>query len=289
MVQQGYISPDYAVKVDPNIKDKLVKKGLYSLAEGIPDDPEAIIEGVSNGSIQPIDAYRKNPKLLQPMVEQNLITPQEAYKLDASIVTWLLLNHYIGRAEAAKVKPDIEKYISRKYKDVNWEELDASSDGEKLTEKFSKFKKAFLKQQKASKKAEDDIDAANSAILKKAARLREAAGLNSSMSFNSNVGDESVSSSSEMMAETGDFNQYTSGYEPLSTTTAEGPGYVAEVMLPEDNFDGIVIPGATEDEAKETLTQMLLANDGTFIDWKQIPCIQTFKSENPDGNFLVLN
>lgn len=289
LVQQGYISPDYAIKVDPNIKDKLVKKGLYSMAEGIPDDPEAIIEGVSNGSIQPIDAYRKNPKLLQPMVEQNLITPQEAYKLDASIVTWLLLNHYIGRAEAAKVKPDIEKYISRKYKDVNWEELDASSDGEKLSEKFSKFKKAFLKQQKASKKAEDDIDAANSAILKKAARLREAAGLNSSMSFNSNVGDESVSSSSEMMAETGDFNQYTSGYEPLSTTTAEGPGYVAEVMLPEDNFDGIVIPGATEDEAKETLTQMLLANDGTFIDWKQIPCIQTFKSENPDGNFLVLN
>ena len=138
-------------------------------------------------------------------------------------------------------------------------------------------------------KAEDDIDAANSAILKKAARLREAAGLNSSMSFNSNVGDESVSSSSEMMAETGDFNQYTSGYEPLSTTTAEGPGYVAEVMLPEDNFDGIVIPGATEEEAKETLTQMLLANDGTFIDWKQIPCIQTFRSENPDGNFLVLN
>ena len=60
-------------------------------------------------------------------------------------------------------------------------------------------------------------------------------------------------------------------------------------MLPEDNFDGIVIPGATEDEAKETLTQMLLANDGTFIDWKQIPCIQTFRSENPDGNFLVLN
>lgn len=244
LVQKGYISPDYAIKVDPTIKDKLIKKGLYSVTDDVPDDPTAILEGVKSGTIKPIDAYRKNPKLLQPMVEQGLITPQEAYKLDASIVTWLLLNKYIGRAEAMRVKPDIQKYVARRYKDVNWDDLDASAD---------------------------------SGIL---SRRAKPAGLNSSLSFNSKA---AIGTEGNPNAEYGD------GYEQLSTTTAEGPGFVAEVMLPEDDFDGIVVPGETEDEAKETLTQMLLANDGTFIDWKSIPCIQTFKSENADKNFLVLN
>lgn len=307
LVQAGYISPDYAVKVDPAIKDKLVKKGLYTVAENIPDDPAAILEGVKSGEIQPVDAYRKNAKLLQPMVEQKLITPQEAYKLDASIVTWLLLNRYIGREEAQKVKPDIQKYIARKYKDVNWEELDAScSDGEEnlnagnddvqFKDRLKKLKEAFTKRQKSAKKAEEGIDAANEAILNKAAKLREAAGLNSSMGFNSNmigdgdnVGEPLSSSETPHVFEEGDFSQYAPGYEPLADTTAEGPGFVAEVMLPEDDFDGIVVPGDSADVAKETLTQMLLANDGTFIDWKPIPCIQTFKAENADKNFLVLN
>ena len=307
LVQAGYISPDYAVKVDPAIKDKLVKKGLYTVAENIPDDPAAILEGVKSGEIQPVDAYRKNAKLLQPMVEQKLITPQEAYKLDASIVTWLLLNRYIGREEAQKVKPDIQKYIARKYKDVNWEELDAScSDGEEnlnagnddvqFKDRLKKLKEAFTKRQKSAKKAEEGIDAANEAILNKAAKLRKAAGLNSSMGFNSNmigdgdnVGGPLSSSETPHVFEEGDFSQYAPGYEPLADTTAEGPGFVAEVMLPEDDFDGIVVPGDSADVAKETLTQMLLANDGTFIDWKPIPCIQTFKAENADKNFLVLN
>lgn len=307
LVQAGYISPDYAVKVDPAIKDKLVKKGLYTVAENIPDDPAAILEGVKSGEIQPVDAYRKNAKLLQPMVEQKLITPQEAYKLDASIVTWLLLNRYIGREEAQKVKPDIQKYIARKYKDVNWDELDAScgdgeenlnagTDGAQFKDKLKKLKEAFAKRQRSAKKAEEGIDAANEAILGKAAKLREAAGLNSSMGFNSNmigdgdnVGEPLSSSETPHVFEEGDFSQYAPGYEPLADTTAEGPGFVAEVMLPEDDFDGIVVPGDSADIAKETLTQMLLANDGTFIDWKPIPCIQTFKAENADKNFLVLN
>ena len=307
LVQAGYISPDYAVKVDPAIKDQLVKKGLYTVAENIPDDPAAILEGVKSGEIQPVDAYRKNAKLLQPMVEQKLITPQEAYKLDASIVTWLLLNRYIGREEAQKVKPDIQKYIARKYKDVNWEELDAScSDGEKnlnagtdgaqFKDKLKKLKESFAKRQRSAKKAEEGIDAANEAILGKAAKLREAAGLNSSMGFNSNmigdgdnVGEPLSSSETPHIFEEGDFSQYAPGYEPLADTTAEGPGFVAEVMLPEDNFDGIVIPGDSADIAKETLTQMLLANDGTFIDWKPVTDIQTFKAENATGNYLVLN
>lgn len=303
LVQAGYISPDYAVKVDPAIKDKLVKKGLYTVAENIPDDPAAILEGVKSGEIQPVDAYRKNAKLLQPMVEQKLITPQEAYKLDASIVTWLLLNRYIGREEAQKVKPDIQKYIARKYKDVNWDELDAScsdseenlnadSDGVQFKDKLKKLKEAFAKRQKSAKKAEEGIDAANEAILNKAAKLREAAGLNSSMGFNSNVGEPAeagVTDAEPHVFEEGDFSQYAPGYEPLAATTAEGPGFVAEVMLPEDDFDGIVVPGDSADIAKETLTQMLLANDGTFVDWKPIPCIQTFKAENADKNFLVLN
>lgn len=307
LVQAGYISPDYAVKVDPAIKDKLVKKGLYTVAENIPDDPAAILEGVKSGEIQPVDAYRKNAKLLQPMVEQKLITPQEAYKLDASIVTWLLLNRYIGREEAQKVKPDIQKYIARKYKDVNWDELDASrSDGEEnlnsvtdsaqYKDKLKKLKEAFAKRQRSAKKAAEGIDAANEAILNKAAKLREAAVLNSSMGFNSNmigdgdnVGEPLSSSETPHVFEEGDFSQYAPGYEPLADTTAEGPGFVAEVMLPEDDFDGIVVPGDSADIAKETLTQMLLANDGTFIDWKPIPCIQTFKAENADKNFLVLN
>ncbi len=307
LVQAGYISPDYAVKVDPAIKDKLVKKGLYTVAENIPDDPAAILEGVKSGEIQPVDAYRKNAKLLQPMVEQKLITPQEAYKLDASIVTWLLLNRYIGREEAQKVKPDIQKYIARKYKDVNWDELDAScsdgeenlnagTDGAQFKDKLKKLKEAFAKRQRSAKKAEEGIDAANEAILGKAAKLREAAGLNSSMGFNSNmigdgdnVGEPLSSTETPHVFEEGDFSQYAPGYEPLADTTAEGPGFVAEVMLPEDDFDGIVVPGDSADIAKETLTQMLLANDGTFIDWKPIPCIQTFKAENADKNFLVLN
>lgn len=285
LVQAGYISPDYAVKVDPAIKDKLIKKGLYTVAENIPDDPAAILEGVKSGEIQPVDAYRKNAKLLQPMVEQKLITPQEAYKLDASIVTWLLLNHYIGRSEAQKVKPDIQKYLARRYKDVNWEELDASCDGDEtlnsstdgtqFKDKLKKLKEEFAKRQKSAKKAE--------------------AGLNSSRGFNSTVGDgnnvgETLSSSeTPHVFEEGDFSQYAPGYEPLATTTAKGPGFVAEVMLPEDNFDGIVVPGDSADIAKETLTQMLLANDGTFIDWKPVDDIQAFKAENADKNILVLN
>ena len=291
LVQAGYISPDYAVKVDPAIKDKLIKKGLYTVAENIPDDPAAILEGVKSGEIQPVDAYRKNAKLLQPMVEQKLITPQEAYKLDASIVTWLLLNRYIGREEAQKVKPDIQKYIARKYKDVNWDELDASrGDGAQFKDKLKNLKEAFAKRQRSAKKAEEGIDAANEAILGKAA------GLNSSMGFNSNmigdgdnVGGPLSRSETPHVFEEGDFSHYAPGYEPLATTTAEGPGFVAEVMLPEDNFDGIVIPGDSADIAKETLTQMLLANDGTFIDWKPVTDIQTFKAENATGNYLVLN
>lgn len=305
LVQAGYISPDYAVKIDPAIKDKLVKKGLYTVAENIPDDPAAILEGVKAGEIPPTDAYRKNPKLLQPMVEQKLITPQEAYKLDASIVTWLLLNHYIGRSEAQKVKPDIQKYIARKYKDVNWEELDAScdddetlnsgTDGVQFKDKLKKLRETSAKRQKSAKKAEEGINAANEAILDKAAKLRKA-GLNSSMGFNSNmigdgdnVGELLSSSETPQVFEEGDFSQYAPGYEPLANTTAEGPGFIAEVMLPEDNFDGIVVPGDSADIAKETLTQMLLANDGTFIDWKPVDDIQAFKAENADKNILVLN
>lgn len=300
LVQAGYISPDYAVKVDPTIKDKLVKKGLYTIAENIPDDPAAILEGVKSGEIQAVDAYRKNAKLLQPMVEQKLITPQEAYKLDASIVTWLLLNHYIGRSEAQKVKPDIQKYLARKYKDVNWEELDAScGDGETLNsdaagvqfkDKLKKLKEDLAKRQRSTKKTQRSTDATD-----KATGLREPAGLNSSCGFNTNIIDSKnmnipiSNSETPQVPEEGSFGQYGPGYETLTETTAKGPGFLAEVMLPEDNFDGIVVPGNSADVAKETLTQMLLANDGTFIDWKPVDDIQTFKSENADKNILVLN
>lgn len=423
LVQQGYISPDYAVKVDPTMKDKLIKKGLYSVAEDIPDDPAAILEGVKAGTIKPVDAYRKNAKLLQPMVEQKLITPQEAYKLDASIVTWLLINKYIGRKEAMKVKPDIQKYIARKYKDVNWDDLDASlGEDEDTTEVLTgeltdealqaaltraieknpdttsvevkvgdigafvapagyndnemiasgdlanatvyvtlfkdysiirtdsgsldkrmkgsdavnyikqaaasydmlhgddldsakgasecadcnaakdesmldKLKAAFKKRQSKMKQAEDSADAATQAILDKAAQIRKVAGLNSSLSFNSDaIGDgdmvgesASADTGANKVFEEGDFAAYGLGYENLRDTQAQGPGFVAECMLPEDDFDGIVVPGDSEDIAKETLMQMLLANDGTFIDWKPVADIQAFKAENSEGNFLVLN
>lgn len=281
LVQQGYITADYAVKVDPTIKDKLVRKGLYGTSENVPDEPTAIMDAVAAGTITPVDAYRKNPKLLQEMVERSLVTPQEAYKLDASIVTWLLLNHYIGKAEAKKIKPDVEKYITRKYKDVNLDDLDASRGDD--VNKLDALKKKFAEYKKAAGKADAAADDAQSTILKKARAIRKAAGLNSSLRLNSSETEESETPTTEGDAEYGE------GYEMLANTTAEGPGFVAEVMLPEDNFDGIVIPGATEEEAKEILTQMLLANDGTFVDWKKVPCIQTFKSENPEGNFVVLN
>ena len=263
LVTKGLVTPDYAVKLNPEIKDKLIKKGLYSVTEGVPDDPAAILEGVKSGSIAPIDAYRKNPKTLQPMVEQQLITPQEAYKLDASIVTWLLINHYIGREEAMRIKPDVQKYIARKYKDVNWDELDAAK-----------------------------ANGLNSS--RTAARRRDRARtLNSSMSLNSSeptgFAMTSATDASSQKTDFGETGGYGPGYEKLADTAVQGPGYVAEVMLPEDDFDGIIVPGDSEEVAKETLSQMLLANDGTFVDWKPIPCIQTFKSENPDGNFLVLN
>ena len=282
LVNKGLVSPDYAVKVNPEIKEKLIKKGLYNVAEGIPDDANAIFESIKSGAITPVDAYRKNPKLLQPMVEQKLITPQEAYKLDASIITWLLLNHYIGREEALKVKPDVQKYIAKKYKDVNWDDLDASANKDeerlkKLQEKYSKF-------QKSARKADKSADNAIDSIMKSAAKLQQAAGLNSSLSFNSNVKDDletEIGVPAEVPAES-------TGYQMLAQRTAEGLGYGAEAMFPEDVFDGVVVPGDSEEIAKETLTQMLLANDGTFIDWKAIPCIQTFKSENPNGNFVVL-
>lgn len=285
LVQAGYISPDYAVKVDPAIKEKLVKKGLYTIADNIPDDPAAILEGVKSGEIQAVDAYRKNAKLLQPMVEQKLITPQEAYRLDASIVTWLLLNHYIGRSEAQKVKPDIQKYVARKYKDVNWEELDAAcgvretvnstANGVQFKDKMTKLKETLAKRQRSAQKI---------------AGLNSSRGFNCSLEGNGDNVDESLScSESPNTSEEGNTSQYAPGYESLANTTAEGPGFIAEVMLPEDNFDGIVVPGDSADIARETLTQMLLANDGTFIDWTPVDDIQAFKAENAAGNYLVLN
>lgn len=126
LAKNKYISPDYAIKLQPALKDKLLKAGLYSETDLSDYTPEQILGGVKDGTIAPVDAYRANPKLLQSLVENKLITPQEAYKLDAAIVTWLLLNHYIGRAEAKRVKSDIERYVQQKHKDVDWESLDAS-------------------------------------------------------------------------------------------------------------------------------------------------------------------
>lgn len=126
LAKNKYITPDYALKLQPSLKDKLVKAGLYSESDLGDYTPEQLLKGVQDGAITPTEAYRANPKLLQSMVEQKLITPQEAYKLDASIITWLLINHYIGRAEAKRVKSDIERYVKQKHKDVDWESLDAS-------------------------------------------------------------------------------------------------------------------------------------------------------------------
>lgn len=260
LVRKGLVSPDYALKINPDIRDTLTRKGLYQTAENVPDNPDEIIAAIQAGTIKPVDAYRKNPKLLQPMVEQGLITPQEAYRLDASIVTWLLLNHYIGRAEAAKIKPDIQKYIAKKYKDVNWEDLDSSDNP-----------------------IEDQTLAAS-----KKSRVASDQKLNSSAGFNQQ--EETLNADEPQdVEEHNEFSEYGAGYEKLADTTVEGPGYVAEVMLPEDDFDGIVVPGDSEDIAKETLMQMLLANDGTFVDWKPVADIQAFKAENGAGNFLVLN
>jgi hypothetical protein len=126
LAKNKYITPDYALKLQPSLKDKLVKAGLYSESDLSDYTPEQLLKGVQDGAITPTEAYRANPKLLQSMVEQKLITPQEAYKLDASIITWLLINHYIGRAEAKRVKSDIERYVKQKHKEVDWESLDAS-------------------------------------------------------------------------------------------------------------------------------------------------------------------
>lgn len=126
LAKNKHITPDYALKLQPSLKDKLVKAGLYSESDLGDYTPEQLLKGVQDGAITSTEAYRANPKLLQSMVEQKLITPQEAYKLDASIITWLLINHYIGRAEAKRVKSDIERYVKQKHKDVDWESLDAS-------------------------------------------------------------------------------------------------------------------------------------------------------------------
>lgn len=125
LAKNKHITPDYALKLQPSLKDKLVKAGLYSESDLGDYTPEQLLKGVQDGAITPTEAYRANPKLLQSMVEQKLITPQEAYKLDASIITWLLINHYIGRAEAKRVKSDIERYVKQKHKDVDWESLDS--------------------------------------------------------------------------------------------------------------------------------------------------------------------
>lgn len=287
LVTQGLISPDYALKINPELSTKLAKKGLYEAAEGLPDTAEEILSGVADGTITPVSAYRKNPKLLQPMVEQKLITPQEAYKLDPSIVTWLLLNHYIGREEATKVKPDVKQYIQKRYKDTNWEDLDAGKDG---PGPIDKLKSAFKKHQKSAKKADSAFDKFNDEAYRKAAQLRQAAGLNSSKGFqnlNSGISEDLEAEAPPTPVIEG--TELVPGYEMLQDTNVEGPGFVAECMLPEDDFEGIIVPGDTEEIAKETLMQMLLANDGTFVDWKPVPDIQTFKSENADGNFLVLN
>lgn len=119
------ITPDYALKVQPGLKDKLIKAGLYTETDLSGYSDAELIQGAEQGTLQPVEVYRANPKLLTTMVEKAIITPQEAYKLDASIVTWLLINHYIGRAEAKKVKADIERYVKQKHKDVDWESLDA--------------------------------------------------------------------------------------------------------------------------------------------------------------------
>lgn len=128
LAKKRYITPDYALKLQPSLKDKLIRAKLYEDIDVSGYTNDQLIAGLKDGTITPTAAYRANPKLLQPMVEQGLITPQEAYKLDASIVTWLLLNHYIGRAEAKRVKADIERYVKQKYRDVDWESLDSSRD-----------------------------------------------------------------------------------------------------------------------------------------------------------------
>ena len=191
LAKNKYISPDYAIKLQPGLKDKLLKAGLYSETDLSGYTPEQILAGVKDGTITPVDAYRANPKLLQNMVENQLITPQEAYKLDAAIVTWLLLNHYIGRAEAKRVKSDIERYVQQKHKDVDWESLDAArnpnpdmirSEGGQVTSivKGKITQKNLEKALIAAVKAEDDIDDANAKILAKAQKIRDAAGLSSS-------------------------------------------------------------------------------------------------------------
>lgn len=126
LVKNHRITADYALKLQPSLKDKLIRTGLYTENDLSSYDDAALIRGAEEGTLNPVDVYRANPKLLTTMVEQAIITPQEAYKLDASVVTWLLLNHYIGRAEAKRVKSDIERYIKQKHKDVDWESLDAA-------------------------------------------------------------------------------------------------------------------------------------------------------------------
>lgn len=140
LVKNHRITADYALKLQPSLKDKLIRTGLYTENDLSSYDDAALIRGAEEGTLNPVDVYRANPKLLTTMVEEAIITPQEAYKLDASIVTWLLLNHYIGRAEAKRVKSDIERYIKQKHKDVDWESLDAArnpnpEDKPKLTKK----------------------------------------------------------------------------------------------------------------------------------------------------------
>ena len=162
------------------------------------------------------------------------------------------------------------------------EDLDSDKDTDVLT----KLREAFKMRQKKAKKVEKSIDKFNDAALQKAAELRKASGLNSSLSFNKSASNVSESEDTVPEATT---SEYGDGYQMLSETTAEGPGYVAEVMLPEDNFDGIIVPGDSEEIAKEILQQMLIANDGTFIDWKPVSDIQQFKAENPSGAFVVLN
>ena len=127
LTAHDYIPVERALDINPELADKLARVGKVVATEdavGANLTPDELVAKVADGVLTPQKAWSVNHKVLKPLVEAQLIEAYDAYKLDPSILNWMLENHYIGRAEAKKLKPTIKKEMDKK--GVDWESLDAS-------------------------------------------------------------------------------------------------------------------------------------------------------------------
>lgn len=315
LVRKGLISPESAIKIKPEIKEILIKKKLYSEPtesveeEEIIDNPDENLDSSCGGKKQ----MNMNSGLYEEddysSGEWEYVKSKEIADWDGFTTEYTWYRNADGKnvfvyGDSDMYRPedgDWDFETDNEYEAQEWfdsyygpgeddldaarrrrGEVDKSKNVDMSSSDVSCSESGKVLNIKAPKRG-NRLNSSKKAIPKTKAPKRK---LNSSLSLNSQTLPEEKVEVKETYT---DNSEYPEGYEQLSATTIDGPAFVAEVILPEDKFDGIVVPGDSEDEAKETLTQMLLANDGTFIDWKPIDSIQKFKTDNTDRSFVVLN